>query len=447
MSQNDNENNANLEIKRQQRDLIQLLERNTESITELQAKIDQNDERMKELQSNFQNWKNEALEQFKRQDSQNQEFQGQITAFQTLQARFEPLEEKLSDQSVHLQNLQQSLDKQRKLVTNLDATISSENEQISGLQEKMETLGKRAATLEENLGSHREQLNQHGQMLEQHRDSINDRPIKTEVEQSSKNLMDTLSTEISSLSSNIQSLHLELNDLNDKTTERLISTDNLLENLKKVLSDLKIAKDDHSRALEEQRLATLQLKGTLKELISQSKSDQKTHFENFNRIIESLRENIHTELTLTTQSLKKSDIEILNEVNAHYMRKKVGQDLQDRFEGLSKELEEEAKKTRDELIKGLQQSVSEYENIMEQQAGKISAWSQDLEQFQEEIMAIIERKVNEKYETVFSLLSQVVSRAEELALLIKTIEIQIPRSLPEITEDRETQVTDEIPPD
>ncbi|MFW9855627.1 MAG: hypothetical protein ACFFFG_11230 [Candidatus Thorarchaeota archaeon] len=394
MLPNNSENKTELEIKKQLLELTRLLEKNAESIAELRAEIDQNEEQIGQLQT-----------------------------------------------------LDQSLDEQKKLVTDLDVAISSQNEQISALQENIEPLRKRVASLEGASGSHSEQLNQHDQMLELHKNSINDRPVKTELEMALKNLMDTLSTEISSLSSKIQDTRSELDDFDSKTSERLISTDNLLENLKKVLSDLNIAKNDHAKALEEQRLATLQLKTTLKELISQSKSDQKTHFENFNRIIESLRENIHTELTLTTQSLKKSDIEILNEVNTHYMRKKVGQDLQDRFDGLSKELEDEAKKTREDLIKELQQSVNEYEAIMEQQAGKISAWSQELEQFQEEIMAIIERKVNEKYETVFSLLSQVVNRAEELALLIKTIEIQIPRSLPEITEDRETQVTDEIPHD
>lgn len=394
MLPNNSENKTELEIKKQLLELTRLLEKNAESIAELRAEIDHNEEQIGQLQT-----------------------------------------------------LDQSLDEQKKLVTDLDVAISSQNEQISALQENIEPLRKRVASLEGASGSHSEQLNQHDQMLELHKNSINDRPVKTELEMALKNLMDTLSTEISSLSSKIQDTRSELDDFDSKTSERLISTDNLLENLKKVLSDLNIAKNDHAKALEEQRLATLQLKTTLKELISQSKSDQKTHFENFNRIIESLRENIHTELTLTTQSLKKSDIEILNEVNTHYMRKKVGQDLQDRFDGLSKELEDEAKKTREDLIKELQQSVNEYEAIMEQQAGKISAWSQELEQFQEEIMAIIERKVNEKYETVFSLLSQVVNRAEELALLIKTIEIQIPRSLPEITEDRETQVTDEIPHD
>ncbi|MFX1538598.1 MAG: hypothetical protein ACFFDI_30795, partial [Promethearchaeota archaeon] len=40
-----------------------------------------------------------------------------------------------------------------------------------------------------------------------------------------------------------------------------------------------------------------------------------------------------------------------------------------------------------------------------------------------------DRKVNEKYEVVFSLLSKVAVQAEELALLIKTSEIHIPSPL------------------
>jgi len=111
------------------------------------------------------------------------------------------------------------------------------------------------------------------------------------------------------------------------------------------------------------------------------------------------------------------------------MPKKVGKELQKTIADLSSELKMEAQKTRDDLIQGLQENVQEYEKTMEEQNTSIKNYQKQLEQFQDEILAIIDRKVNEKYEIVFSLLSKVAVQAEELAFLIKASEIHIPPPL------------------
>ncbi|MHA2304695.1 MAG: hypothetical protein ACXACU_04820, partial [Candidatus Hodarchaeales archaeon] len=148
--------------------------------------------------------------------------------------------------------------------------------------------------------------------------------------------------------------------------------------------------------------------------------------ENFTRIIESYNENIRTEIALTAQSLKESDTQILDETSASFMPKKRGEELEKTIRNFSEELRIEANKTRDELVQGLKESVDEYDKTMEQQNIRIQNYQNELRKFQEEIQAVIDRKVNEKYEVVFSLLAKVAVQAEELALLIKTSEIHIP---------------------
>jgi len=111
------------------------------------------------------------------------------------------------------------------------------------------------------------------------------------------------------------------------------------------------------------------------------------------------------------------------------MPRKIGEDLKQNITDLTSELEEEAQKTRDDLIQGLEKNVQEYETTMKAQTESIKSYQRELGDFQDEILSIIDRKVNEKFEVVFSLLSNVAVLAEELALLMKTSEIQIPSSV------------------
>ena len=154
-----------------------------------------------------------------------------------------------------------------------------------------------------------------------------------------------------------------------------------------------------------------------------------------------MNENIHTEITLTAQSLRESDIQILNEVSEHYARKKASEELKQSINNLSEELIAQNTRTREDLTHSMQTSVKEYETTIEEQSRAIQDYKSEMDRIQAEIQAIIDRKVNEKYEAVFSLLATVTLRAEELNLLLKTAEINIPSGIKPISleKDEETE--------
>ncbi|MHA2388568.1 MAG: hypothetical protein ACXACW_07585, partial [Candidatus Hodarchaeales archaeon] len=152
----------------------------------------------------------------------------------------------------------------------------------------------------------------------------------------------------------------------------------------------------HTEAFSNVRESLLSFKEKLQEIISLSKKDQQSHFENFSRMLESFNENIRTEITLTTQNLKESDIQILNEVSEHYTRKKVGDDLQKAFTSFSEEIQTQTSRSREDLTLNLQNSMKEYEKIIETQSKSIQTYKEELERVQSEIQAVIDRKVNEK---------------------------------------------------
>ncbi len=203
----------------------------------------------------------------------------------------------------------------------------------------------------------------------------------------------------------------------------------------------------HTEAFSNVRESLLSFKEKLQEIISLSKKDQQSHFENFSRMLESFNENIRTEITLTTQNLKESDIQILNEVSEHYTRKKVGDDLQQAFASFSEEIQTQKSRSREEITQYLQNSMKEYETIIESQSQSMQTYKEELERIQSEVQAVIDRKVNEKYEAVFSLLSTVALHAEELSMLIKTAEIHLPNELSSIVENKNQGNSDNLNPD
>jgi len=246
--------------------------------------------------------------------------------------------------------------------------------------------------------------------------------FKTNLDEQNKNLNENIQDQEIKLAEDISTLSEQLQSQTKNVT-------NLLDILGTGMEQLGEVTKEHTDSLNVIRDSIQNFKDKLQEIVSLSKKDQQTHFENFSRILESFNENIRTELTLTTQNLKESDIDILNEVSEHYTRKKVGEELQESFSNLSKQLQTQTTKTTEDLTHNLQNSVKEYEVLIEEQSGNIQNYKEELGRIQGEIQAVIDRKVNEKYEAVFSLLATVALHTEELMMLIKTAEIQIPKEV------------------
>ncbi|MHA1236140.1 MAG: hypothetical protein ACTSQ9_00590, partial [Candidatus Hodarchaeales archaeon] len=259
------------------------------------------------------------------------------------------------------------------------------------------------------------------------------RELSESINSVQQELKTELDDQIKDLNQKIQdqgkSLTEEISALTDQMQSQAKNVSNLLDMLGEGMEQLDQVTQVHTDSLNEVRSSIQNFKDKLQEIVSLSKKDQQTHFENFSRILESFNENIRTELTLTTQNLKESDINILNEVSEHYTRKKVGEDLQESFSNLSEQLQIQTTKNREDLTHNLQKSVKEYEVLIDEQSENIQSYKDELERIQREIQAVIDRKVNEKYEAVFSLLATVALHTEELMILIKTAEIQIPKEV------------------
>ena len=418
------DNDEDLQLAQRIIELTKVVEENKEGIEKLTIELREGSSTIEKCEKQLQDWNVKLGTDF-------EEVNNQITALEEKdKQQAQNLDQKLGEVSETISNLKDKINLQNQNIHNekqevltqfgelaekldtqiqhIDKKFEEISTQFSGIQEVQDTLGKTISSLKNTL--------------EEQKTKILDR---VQIEQFNT----ALNEQASSLKQNQETLKSEIKNYTEKTQEQFESLAKTIELIGDGLSQLELQNKSHSLHLEEQRNSLSQFKHKLKELISLSKEDQKTHFENFSRIIESYNENIRTELTIAAQSLKESDTQILDEVSASFMPKKVGKELQKTIADLSNELKLEAQKTRDDLIQGLQENVQEYEKTMEEQNTSIKNYQKQLEQFQDEILAIIDRKVNEKYEIVFSLLSKVAVQAEELAFLIKASEIHIPPPL------------------
>ena len=356
--------------------------------------------------------------------------------------------------SSKLESLTKTVDKLEQKFQDFDLAqgenFTASNERLTTLQELQSNQGGEIKELKNSMVDYGVQIDLNKQELEKSSSEFAQSLKSTSVELNQS--LENSSTKISeSLELVKQEFETELNEKNENlnqiiqekekklsdeistVSEKLKSQTKNLTNLIDILGtgmeQLGQVTKELTDSLNENRQSIQTFKEKLQEIVSLSKRDQQTHFENFSRILESFNENIRTELTLTTQNLKESDIDILNEVSEHYTRKKVGEELQESFSNLSEQLQTQTSKTREDLTHNIQKSVKEYETLIEEQSENIQKYKEELGQIQREIQAVIDRKVNEKYEAVFSLLATVALHTEELMMLIKTAEIQIPKEI------------------
>ncbi|MHA2248403.1 MAG: hypothetical protein ACXADY_25875, partial [Candidatus Hodarchaeales archaeon] len=358
-----------------------------------------------------------AIDEQLEQQTQNAE-----SKYEEFKSQFSTIDEQLEQQT---QNAESKYEEFKSQFSTIDEQLEQQTQNAESKYEEFKT---QFTQIQQIQNEHKDRISSHQQSLEEHITEIQDRVQKDEFKAALNEAVDDFNDKNSSLSQNQDNSQLEFKNHTEETQNRFDTIVKTIELLGDGLAQLEQQNISHVNLLEEQRQKFSQVKTKLKEIVSLSKEDQRAHFNNFSRIIESYNENIRTELNVIVQSLKESDTKILDEVSSSFMPKKIGKELQKTIADLSSDLEVEAQKTREDLIQGLKKNVQEYETTMEEQNLTIKNYQRELERFQDEILAIIDRKVNEKYEVVFSLLSKVTIQAEELALLIKTSEIHIPSS-------------------
>jgi hypothetical protein len=406
MTQDPPSDDVELQFTQRLIEITKILEQNSIKIEKIMQEQEQGKNRIEEWNSKLQEWDLNLDNRFSDTKQELSALNEKIGEF------MQKSKEKNEDNDQRFQELQNN---QTQINEELKSIIQEQQNNQTQINEELKSMIL-------------DQQNKQAQINNQYKEEIDARVTTDNFVSNLEEHKGNFEEKIISLEQTLAQLDNNLDDHSNTAQDHFASIAKTIEMLGEGLENLGKLGDVQAAQLEELRGSFSQFKQKLKEVISLSKEDQRSHFENFSRIIESYNENIRTEIALTAQSLKESDTEILDEASVSFMARKKGEELEKMLTNFIEELKSEASKTREELVQGLKESVEDYEKTMELQNTRIQNYQNEFKEFQNEIQAVIDRKVNEKYEVVFSLLSKVAMQAEELALLIKTSEIQIPSS-------------------
>ncbi|WP_455141573.1 hypothetical protein [Candidatus Hodarchaeum mangrovi] len=399
-------------------DLNKIIEENSSLLMNLKAELS-------EIRTDHQKWIKKIEDLDIRLDSKFSEIThefNEINNNYSIETR--RIEEKINTKVLELEPKIQELSEK---ASNNYSEIS---ERITAIQEE---LNKKVTsdTFEDIKNGFSERINDLNQKIEALENNLNFKynTIETVIGEKEQKI-------ISSYDEKFLGIRKDFDEENSKISNELNLVSETLQMLVESVQNINKVNENHNDVLDSYQSAFSDLKDTIKEIISISKEDQKELFDSFSTILESNNEDIRTEITVTTQTLLDSDKNIIDKSKELFMQKKSGDELKQTIIELTGEIRSESQKTRDDLLKGLQSNVEEYEKVITEQNINIKSFQEELELFKKEIHAIIDRKVNEKYEVVYKLLGRVLTLSEEHALLLKASEIKLPlksKRLPEIT--------------
>ena len=264
-------------------DDLQLAEKILELTTYIQGistKLDSLSIEVEKIDKKFQDFDLQVGTKFTETDKKFQDFDLQVeTKFTEIDKKSATFREKQSKQEEEAQEIKDS--------------ILKNNDQINLIKQEFEEKSTDIAQSVENASN---KLLESVELVQQE--------LKTELEEQNIDLNQKILD-------NEKSLKDEIATLSDQIQEQAKNVSNVLDMLGTGMEQLDQVTQAHTDSLNEVRDSIQKFKDKLQEIVSLNKKDQQNHFENFSRILESFNENIRTELTLTTQNLKESDIDIL----------------------------------------------------------------------------------------------------------------------------------------
>ncbi len=167
-----------------------------------------------------------------------------------------------------------------------------------------------------------------------------------------------------------------------------------------------------------------QIRQDLPKYTNMLKNEQAEQMQYFQRILTGLEESIRSEVIVIGKSSRQMLEEWRNESEDLFFQKDDAQQIFTRVDALDKEIRQKADEIRAEMVKGLSEGMADFRDLLNQAIETMSQYKEDYKVFRDETQALIERRVNEKFDFVFDVLSKTVNKAEELKTMV--LQLQLP---------------------
>jgi ABC-type transporter Mla subunit MlaD len=311
----------------------------------------------------------------------------------------------------------------------LVGSVEESSEELNRTKNDLQALSKKLGTEAEQL---RDQIKENHESLEQ---ILNSQVAELRQEISGiTERVDEIHAATTTKFEEMQGTQNEIAQSLEKTSTILLdSISNSEKEFTKLANGLEIATkgleqsqnllENYSETINGQSSVIDSYRGELARLIDAVKAEEQDLLRAFQRILTGSIENVRNETLMIQKSLRKNQEELRASIEASYLLKKDHERLVEQFRGLEQDLRARAEETRQGLVKELEASVKEFQKSVQDSIESVRATKSELSDYKDEISSLIERKVNEKYDFAFDLISRTLTKSEQLVEIVTGLQL------------------------
>ncbi|MHA1166606.1 MAG: hypothetical protein ACTSRU_02210 [Candidatus Hodarchaeales archaeon] len=156
------------------------------------------------------------------------------------------------------------------------------------------------------------------------------------------------------------------------------------------------------------------------------KADKKDLMQRFQRIVMGTAETLRNENIIVAKEVRNQLDAINKDFSSSYYSVEDGRMMEEQTRRLGEELKENSEKIRDKLVENIDDAIKQFQVATKEAIGEVNELKLDIERYRDEILSLIERKVNEKYDFVFDILSNLLTKSEELKIIVRDGNLKTP---------------------
>ncbi|MHA2296281.1 MAG: hypothetical protein ACXAEU_17375 [Candidatus Hodarchaeales archaeon] len=160
------------------------------------------------------------------------------------------------------------------------------------------------------------------------------------------------------------------------------------------------------------------------------KSDQKVLMQRFQRIVMGTAETLRNENVIIAKEVRGQLDTISKDFASNFYSIEAGNKLEDRTKNLGEELKDNSEKIRNQLVDNIDDAIKQFQEATKEAIASVNEVKLDIENYKDEILSLIERKVNEKYDFLFDILGNLLTKSEQLKIIVRDSKLVTPEKTP-----------------
>ncbi|MFX1252133.1 MAG: hypothetical protein ACFFCZ_11055 [Promethearchaeota archaeon] len=326
----------------------------------------------------------------------------------------EEVDELISETNRTIQALAKNLGAAKLDVEEKHEAVSSS---LTEINTRMDELQQMDSGLEERITQNLQRLDANDQEWEKRNTEFQDR----------KNEIDNINNELFQFANVLKESIVDTNKVLQTTKEglqgQITTVHERTEVLNKGVQNLQETTAGFSEVIDSQSQSYNSLHDELKALEAQVEDRQTELLQSTQRIVQGIAGDLRTEIILANKTAREMLEEYRKEIQGSYYSITEGQRQEEEIRGLEKEFIAKAERIRDDLTNSLKKNLDTIEKRTQKSIETVRTYKAELDDYKDDITVFIERRVAEKMDWIYDILSRTAQKTEELKHAIRNVQI------------------------